>query len=565
MEPDELEELAKRVDEEWADDPNVVGVGYGVKVADDEYTEGQALRFVVREKFQTESEIRAAGSEPIPESIEGVPTDVVVNDATTSIGSFPVGDRGTTIEEPLRGGVSTSPLGDFLPFPTGYGTLGGLCYQDGDLMALSNAHVWGDEMGADIIQPFLPIGEYVEATVKLWACGPLIAYLSEGETPSGLTTVLAGAAAAAWTAAAASDWKDPHRRGQEATSPGADERTVEERVTLEAEPDDLALPGVPYEADVSWEYVRETDRDTYAHGVDETRTNEHVLVRKHVWTDAGEYEPGETAEIRGLVETTRASSPEEYHVVAHLVPENDPARRVTRVLRPTECERSPYRCVSFGREKVDNRMESPYEVGPLTIHTDGKAYFRQGTPPVTETGGPAVLQFPHEGLEIDIPPSARAQVRVFGFGGTPIRLRGFDADGDRVDEDTTSQAADREHRLTVEGDPLERLTVSGGSNEAMLIEVCLQRAGEVPPVESAREESEVFCYRGEYTVDTDEEPGPWRALLSVQTVDTVGPAADPVEAARTIGGIEESRLAGTTLKPAACAITLLLDDVFDVI
>ena len=210
-------------------------------------------------------------------------------------------------------------------------------------------------------------------------------------------------------------------------------------------------------------------------------------------------------------------------------------------------------------------MEPPHDVGPLTIEADGEAYFRQGAPPVTETGGPAVLQFPDEGLEIGIPPSVRAQVRVFGFGGTPIRLRGFDADGDLVDEDATPQAANREHRLTVEGDPLERLTLSGGANEAMLIEVCLQQAGEEPPVEPTREESAVFCYRGEYTVDTDEEPGTWQALLSVQTVDTVGPDTDPVEAARTIGGIEESKLAGATLAPAACAITLLLDDVFDVI
>jgi hypothetical protein len=567
MDATALRRLANRLDEEWSDDPNVISVGYGVKVVDDEHAEGPALRFVVREKFDDEDEIRDAGSDPIPDTIEGVPTDVIVNDAAAL--ASPVGDRGTTEEEPLRGGVSTAPVGDFIPNPTGFGTLGGLCYHDVDgeekLMALSNAHVWGHDIGTEIMQPYRPAGEFAEASVKLLTCGPLISYISEGETPSGLTSVLATAAAAAGIAAAASDHKDPHRRGQEATEPAtSDERTLSERVSLTADPNDLPLPGTPYTFDVEWDYARETDAQTYTHDVKEERPNEHVLVRQHVWTERDEYEPGETVDVRGLVETTRAERADEFHVVAHLVPEDDPSRRETRVLCPTECERAPFECLTFGPEHREALSDLPFDSGGFRVESQTGVTVQDGRPPLTAEREDLVLGFPSEGIDISIPRSNRAWVRVIGFAGGEIRLEGFDDDGDLVDSDSTQRAVDRPHRLTVTGNDLTDLRLSGGGNEAMLSMVCVQE-GEATPISSCKDRSSVFCYGGEFTLDTSEDAGNWQALLSVQTVDTTTPETPPTEAARTIGGIEEAQLATSTVMPAACGIVLLLDDVFDVI
>ena len=135
----ELEALAERVQAEWQHDPNVSFVWLSHKVRAGRLVEGSTLCFGVRRKFTNAEEIRAARSRPIPPEIEGVQTDVVEVSCTAS---FWAGKRGVQGVSPLKGGVSSAPLGSILPFPTGAGTLGGVCYgADGRPMALSNAHV----------------------------------------------------------------------------------------------------------------------------------------------------------------------------------------------------------------------------------------------------------------------------------------------------------------------------------------------------------------------------------------------------------------------------------------
>jgi hypothetical protein len=571
MTGEELMRLAERVAEEWRNDPIVLGVGFGIKERGGERVAGPALCFTVRRKYASEAEIRAAGSRPIPDEVEGVATDVNVVEQTAS--KMPVGNRGTSVQEPLAGGVSTAVLGGFFSFPTGYGTLGGVCTHDSDgkLMALSNAHVWGSDIGSDIVQPFVPVGEFVEGAVKLLTCGPVVSYITEGELPSGLTAVLSAAAAGAWVAAAASDVKDPHRRGEEATVPAQPaELTSSELVRFTAEPDRPPMPGTPYQADVAFTFERHTDRATYPFDVQEQRANEHLLVRKHLWTDLREYPAGRTVELYALLETARAISPDAFHVVAHLSPVDQPERRVTRVLQPAPCERVPFRCVGFPYREPDETAEFPFESQGLGYRAGYPGIFRDQWPPQ----GTIELQFPGDGLEIDIPPSARVDVRLVQFSSDQITLDGYESDGTLASTVATDGTQGAEHVLTVRGRELTRLVLQGGANEALLLEVCLTllRPGEPEeepgePVEAVQAVAgprwRTFCYRGRFTLDPAESPGSWLGLLSAQTVNTTPPGTPPAEAAQVIGGIESADIASVNV--ATCLLVLALDDLFDVI
>lgn len=558
---EELMALAERVAAEWQNDPNVVGVGFGGKERGGVWVQGPALRFTVRRKLDNEEAIRAAGSRPIPAQIEGVPTDVAVVVARPS--GF-VGSRGTHIESPLKGGVSTSVLGSFLPFPTDGGTLGGVCIQNvkNKQMALSNAHVWGSDIGSDIVQPSKPIGKFISAGVELLACGPIISFLAEGELPSGLTAVLTAGAAAAWVAAAASDAKDPHRRGQEATVPAQPgERTQGEVVRFDAEPKDLPLPGTPFRAAVAWEYTRQTDQANYSFGVVETRVNEHVLVHKQIWTDLVRYQAGRVVQIMALLESDHTARADAFHVVAHLSPAKQPERRVSRVLHPASCgEQVPFLCVGFPSHEPNTPAYFPIDQHNVRFKATHPGLFRDVWP-LGSPDGHVELQFLADGLDIDVPPSSQAEAHVVSFSTDPIVLEAYDAHGSLLAKATLSGPQRVKQILRVQGNVITRLRLYGGNNEALLLLLCLRLLKPTNPQPIDRK-NRLFCYRGQYHLDPTESPGPWNALLSAQTVNTVPPETPPAVAAATIGGLESSALA---TEAGACVIVLALDYLFDVI
>ena len=78
----------------------------------------------------------------------------------------------------------------------------------------------------------------------------------------------------------ASDEKDPFRRGQENTFPGAGEITTREGVLLSAPPHEEPLVSTPWTTDVSWTYTRFTDQATYTHSVTETLSNTHFTTSR---------------------------------------------------------------------------------------------------------------------------------------------------------------------------------------------------------------------------------------------------------------------------------------------
>ncbi|EOO24937.1 hypothetical protein IIU_06510 [Bacillus cereus VD133] len=559
MTGEELMELAERVSEQWKEDSNVLGVGFGIKERSGELIEGLTLRFTVRQKFNSKDEILKADSTPIPPIIDGIQTDVNVVSGVPLNSS--VGSRGTKIEEPLKGGVSTSVLGDFLPFPTGYGTLGSVCYyNDGRLMALSNAHVWGPDILDDIIQPFLPVGEYTEAVVKVLTCGPIISSILEGKRPSILTGILQDAASAAWIAAVASDAKDPHRRGQEATSPTQlNEKTVSESIHFSAEPKGLPLPGMPYSAAVDWQYKRETDQADYSFNVNENKTNEHILINKYMWTQFNKYPRGQIVEIMAILETSFPQRPDAFHVVAHLNPSNQPDRLISRILHPTACEDIPFLFVNFPNRSANTPAIFPFTEQGIKFYANQTGSFQDvWSSPVD---GNMELQFPSQGLSMDIPPSTRAELHVIRFNNEPIVLKAYDNSGNLLTKTATQKNKGEKEILSVEGTMINQLVLEGGENEGYLIMICLKLLRPLKGID-ATSGKHFLCYRGQYQLDPTELTGSWDGLLSAQTVNTVPKDTPPTIAAQTIGGIESNEIASIGV---GCMIVFALDHLFDVI
>lgn len=97
-----------------------------------------------------------------------------------------------------------------------------------------------------------------------------------GGGTSPIAAGLLAAAAAAATVAYLSDVRDPIRRGQDATPPGAGELTVKELLNVEASyPDPVAL-GRPFAVAAKWDYKRITTAQIYETSNSDLNHNVHV-------------------------------------------------------------------------------------------------------------------------------------------------------------------------------------------------------------------------------------------------------------------------------------------------
>ena len=115
-------------------DPNICGVGYGIKLRAGVPGAAGSLVFFVREKLGAAAAIASRGTWSIPETIGGFATDVVEFGhpaAAAADRALPAGTRGTEVAAPLVGGLCTMGLGSQVPGPGGYGTIGGLCFDNG--------------------------------------------------------------------------------------------------------------------------------------------------------------------------------------------------------------------------------------------------------------------------------------------------------------------------------------------------------------------------------------------------------------------------------------------------
>ena len=100
---------------------------------------------------------------------------------------------------------------------------------------------------------------------------------ASGGGTNSIAAGLVAAAAAVATVAAASDVRDPFRRGQDHTMPAGGEITTAEKVRLKISyPEPVAL-GKPFAVKADWTYTRVTTGASYDYSVSETNNNVHVV------------------------------------------------------------------------------------------------------------------------------------------------------------------------------------------------------------------------------------------------------------------------------------------------
>ncbi len=586
---EKVKSLVERLRVEYANDPNVKTVGWGLAKRGGEFEDGISIIFVVKQKLPSERSILGAGSKPIPSEIEGFKTDVQVINARPNADA--AGNRDETKFDPLRGGVASGNAEEHILWWNGYGTLGVLARDnsDGSSVALSNWHVWGDggEEGDRITQPAHPTtGDHFEAIGKVVACGPLLSSLIEWSAPSPLTVGLYAGAAAAAIAAAASDYRDPTRRGQDNTPTNPGELTLRETVNMSVEYPNLPLPGVPFKTEVDWTYERETDSRVLTHHVTETNVNTQILLGKLVVTDKAQYNPGETVRLTAAIWDYQPRACNSYHVVAHLIPHARPNTALRVVLHPSVCPRTfPQQppeqemiCVTFADFKVGQY--------PPTGSFSWLKYANTGQQPVQVVDWfepETALQIQQSPLLLSHVPASRVTARVAQFTNTPVTMIAYNAAGQIVDQKTAPAQQGVIHELVLNGAGIVQVVLRGGGGEGLLISYCITPVGEEPFSPSISESLATSvrrelpelrftrgrlqvrrcCFAGQINLPPDEKPGKWDVHLTVQNINPSPEGTAPEQAATVIGGHLLSSHASA--QGAGCACMMLLDHVFDVI
>jgi len=282
----ELEALISRIAPQWKAHSNVVAIVPALKTKGG-YVQPEklVLGFYVREKVAPEL-LHDRGYSPIPSEIEGVPTDVIPA-VRRPLGNVDTKDTRSQMFDTLAGGMAVGNAN-----MNAYGTLAMIIFaqDDGRPVGLTNEHVLvfdGDgHIGDEVQQPRFYLNS--EVSIDSAACCPN-GQLHYRPVDNPIVDVAAGVFAAAAVAAALSDEIDPHRRGQDATVPDAQERTVRETVSVEMQYPETPFPGRPYKLDVKWKYRRETELRALEYAVAETRQNGHIVATQELLTDRAVY------------------------------------------------------------------------------------------------------------------------------------------------------------------------------------------------------------------------------------------------------------------------------------
>lgn len=582
-----VKDLVQKLQQQYAKDPNVKTIGYGLARRGGELKDGISIIFYVKQKLPSERSIKSMGSQPIPSDIEGFKTDVQV----ARMRPTQAGDRDEIKYDPLRGGVASSNAEGHSVWFNSYGTLGILARDNsnGQSIAISNWHVWGDggEEGDRIIQPGHPTAvDHVEAIGKVAACGPLVTSLIEWEVPSPLAVGLYGAAAGSAIAAALSDYRDPTRRGQDNTVPDPGEHTQREQVDVAIEYPNLPLPGVPFQTKVKWSYQRETEQKVLSYQVEEDNINTQFLLGKMVVTDKTKYKAGEVIKLTAVIWDYQRRPYDGYHVVAHLIPRSRPTDVFRVVLHPIACPRNlpeqpPSQetlCLLFKDFKVG--------VYPYKGTFDWLEYFDIGQQPVRVVNWfqPAqALQISEQPIVLMHMPATRVTAKVAQFTNMPVEMIAYNAAGQILDQKTAPQKQETIHVLELKGDGIVQLVVRGGGGEGLLISYCIDSIRsegfatkiskdsatmlhrELPHVDISDTylRSRRYCFDGYIRLPPDEKPGKWDVYLTVQNVNPLPGELPPDQAATTIGG--HLLTSPTSPQIVGCVVVMLLDHAFDVI
>lgn len=100
---------------------------------------------------------------------------------------------------------------------------------------------------------------------------------AQGGSQSYVVAGLVAGAAAALTIAGMTDTRDPFRRGQDNTVPGAGEFTTAESLDATFKYLEPISTGTPFAVGLDWKYQRVTTGGTYSYSASDVQQNEHVL------------------------------------------------------------------------------------------------------------------------------------------------------------------------------------------------------------------------------------------------------------------------------------------------
>ncbi|KAK0622689.1 hypothetical protein B0T14DRAFT_514281 [Immersiella caudata] len=574
-----IDEVAAAEGERLASDPNVVSVGIGLKIVAGKATMETALHYYVRQKLPELDAIRQHGSNPVPLEAGGYKTDVLpltlarATDCPSQ--RTPTGQRGSRREDPLVGGTSTSVLGSFHNIVTSYGTLGGICFDRGNdaAMAMSNAHVWGTDAGAEVIQPFPSVMDYVGGTVEWLACGGPLSHLLTWTAPSPLTAILTTAAAGAWAAAAASDAEDPTRWGQRTgpvPAPGV--TTIRERVHISAPLPRLPFPGRNWSSTAKWSYTRKTSSGSSHAETTAQRPNEHVLVGKRVFTHREVYNAGDPVVICAQIWTplTTRGADHERFVVAHIFPIADPSRTTQRILSPSSgCARTDIAldrsrrpiCIRGFPHQVPSlpNINFPLVAAPFVLIGEDSSVLLDPGP--TNPSGVTAVRLPSKRiLPLACPPSTHIDLTLF-HRGKPVRATAVSANGNPVDTaitPSTPSTPSTLHKLTLTGPEIIRIELDTHGGESYLATICADKR----MLENIEKWKGVGTYYGgAFKLPIKEPDGKWAVVVVSQSVDNSPTGGDPIAAARKLGGIVDS---ANVTETGECACEVLFDATFEV-
>jgi hypothetical protein len=595
--PDFLNSLIKKLRAEFSEDPNIKNISWGLGKSRGKLNKGVCIIFTVHQKTNSEKVLNALRTKKIPEAIEGVPTDV--REGTARKLASAVGSRGDVIADPLNGGWTTSNADNHIIWFNGWGTIGLLCTDNdtGDLMALSNWHVWADggEEGDTIIQPGIPrAGDFVEGTTKVIACGPIFTSLLEWESPDPIALGLYGGAAAAAIAAGLSDYRDPSRRGQEATIPGPAEKTKMEKIIVDTVYQDLPIPGTPFKTDVKWNYARHTDVKIYEHSISEGQINAQFLLGKFVTSDKQAYSGGEKANIYAAIWDYQPRPCDGYHVVAHLISERNASVAYPLILHPSPCpRRMPWYppdqkdakiiCYDFGIYKPGTKFPYKHHFDWLLCYSLDKKDLLI-TDWQTSGGGSnkGELMIGQRGLRFVHNPSSGVHITVAAFTSQPVFIKAYDHNGTLIGSGQSSGTSGAVELISIAGQGISNTFVTGGGNEGVVLKYCVdsnianEQITEFSPeifkrletahvkfkdIEERKAKANRCCFHGSFRIPPMENKGRWNVYLTVQNVNNVPQGTKPEVAAEIIGG---HLLAAPVAQVAGCLFMMLGDHVFDI-
>jgi hypothetical protein len=539
-----LADVAFREGRRLAQDPNICAVGYGAKLRGGAPAGQGTLVFYVREKLRSSHEIAARGSWAVPARVAGFETDVVAVGhlaAATADRAPPTGARGTRIAAPLLGGAATASLGTSLGGPGGYGTIGGLCFDNTTgaptfaPLLLSNAHVWGPgTVATEVIQP------PTASTIFGAAVSPAVV----GQTPLVVQTRLLPALAApiAFANAMAQTYLvtggdlDPMPFGQAATPVAATTRTDSEQVTISAPVAGLAPAGRRVSQTVGWTYQRLATAAVLQASSNQPRTQTKLLAARRLFTDKASYTASAGLPVNLYAEIVPAAgggpgatSAHQALVLLYPLPAGD--RTIPRLLRPAAKQTPPNVTTQFTGfpsppAKANGVATFPlFIAGGIAVDCDLSGTFKSvtglptGTFAVQLPSGPSTSP-----VRVFVPPSTSVTIDIDPSGLSTLVAQGVNSAGDSVGTVATANGTGTRKLVTVSASELVEVRLTGAGTMLLCGVTSLRK----PNIETA---PPPLQYAGAANM-SDLTTGHWGASLFVQALDSGLPeSANVVEAA----------------------------------